>query len=161
MRGYGFGATTPAPVPYSKQTDAFLTDIVKRYGVELDSIVKKLSGKITAAEKTTLQARQALINKDYYIPARQELINRGYSVVGASVMKVVTPSKDTTPSTVKPVARTYIPTDTSKPFSPVATSESTSGMNKNVMLALAAAGVAVWWFFIRKKPSSGLSVLKA
>lgn len=141
-------------VDYKKKTDTELTDIAKKYGAEIDAIAKKLSGKVTAAEKKSLSAKQMTANS-YYIPARQELLNRGYSVVGATVMKFVTKPKDTTPSTAKSIPRVYIPTDTSKPFSPVPTVTEFYSKKKTGMVVVGALLIgAVYWFFIRKKPSA-------
>lgn len=141
-------------VGYKKKTDTELTNVVKKYGAEIDAIAKKLGNKVTNAEKKSLSAKQMTANS-YYIPARQELLNRGYSVVGVTVMKFVTKPKDTSPSTAKSVPRVYIPTDIKKPFSPVPTVAEFYSKKKTGMIIVGTLIIgAVYWFFIRKKPSA-------
>lgn len=149
MYGYGYyGATqTPAPVPYSKQTDQFLIGIINQYGSQLKTIAAKIEDpKVPAAEKTNLKAQQTSILTSYWNPAKAELTKRGYTitVTAAKEMQILSPSKTSLPSSIPATKASQIAVSTG--------TSSKAGITPAMIVLVLAAG-AFWWLKNRKQPA--------
>jgi hypothetical protein len=155
MRGYGFGATTPAPVPYEKQTNDFLIGIINKYGARLREIHNRLKlTTLSAKERSDLVAEQKKLVDGYWTPAKTNLEKRGYKVqIDAKQAIIITPPAKTAAS---PVVLPPKPAPT-----PIVANSAPAKSGGMTMILLAAAAAGAYWYFVMRKQSPGLAALRS
>lgn len=131
-----------AKVPYSKQSNDFLIRVLKAKEPILKSLSDKLSDKkLPASQRSKLLAEQKRVILGFWNPAKANLTSRGYKVSVVNRKLVITPPGSAAPASVSPA-------------------EPTGKAPKSLVLAaIAAAGL--YWYFVMRKQSPGISALQS